>query len=838
MADITFYKYLEAAFRFRLLNPEGKKATLKTHFNYLGYNLPFERIFHYARKVLPSLYTLQFPNTEEGNLRMAKKVLDALDRKLDTQLEKYFDPTKAPAEYQQLIDEAQSESRQAEVSGQTSGGEAAATMGMPGLPSAPSVRSTPRITRIIQNVPQTPEPPKPEIVVANSSGIVREAGDPSKLVATNSSGVIKEAGDPSKLVKTTRSGEIVEAGQPSKLVKTSGGRVVEPGQPSKLVTTGSSGAIKEKPPSKIYIPQNRSGVPAGERPITPSPASGRFNFRNFKLPGTFVNAMKNFGSAAGRFFQRNVGKFFTVGRIGTAVSAGIGAVAGAGFGPIGSLAGAAGGGIGSFWIKSGDGARFLGKAANKGLNAFEKLSKPGLKGAPGSFASSGSKKLVWGLFLGLFFFVFFSGLIGGITNTTPSGQAAPAPGFIGTLAPPNPDCPKLHDEIYNKFKVDFDQQNPFSCDYLKWAWEKLWNISNTKFLDLVRGPDKNKIITVKREDKGFNEQTGCLSIIMSGISSAKGQPYPKSLFQVVFIHELTHIIQSCNPSTVNFTLLDAALKQEKGVSTFSQDPTKCISGVTQLNEDFAETLTYYLNPEWGEQSYFSSCQPQLSTNPILRGDKPLHRQFAAELLGSSVSLSTTSPQISCPVVGGGPNILPSFQANNVDGHCGTGYNQKLYDPKDQCQGNTRRGKSIDIDSCRIPRSWEKGDYSTCGANGKDVELPTIDGEKADWQYVDDFSLTRNDCFDHEIVDPNGPGEGCGIGYIFKTNLGGEKNWVLHLLHMGTTSLIKGNSYPSGTLVGKTQAIHTHISIGKDIQDIFSQDETGWKSVDTELKLCQ
>lgn len=445
MADITFYKYLEAAFRYRLLNPEGKKATLKTHFNYLGYNLPFERIFHYARRVLPSLYALQFPNTEEGNLRMAKKVLDALDRKLDTQLERYFDPAKTPVEYQQLIDEAQSESQQAEAAGQSTGGESAETMGMPGLPSAPSIRSTPRITRIIQNIPQTPEPPKPEIVVANSSGVIREAGDPSKLVATNSSGVIKEAGDPSKLVKATRTGEIVEEGQPSKLVTTgSSGAVKEVGEPSKLVTTNKSGAIteagkpselvttsrsgivKETPPSKIYIPQNRSGVPVGERPIPPSSASARFNFRNFKLPGTFVNTMKNFGSAAGRFFQRNMGKFFTVGRIGTAVSAGIGAVAGAGFGPIGSLAGAAGGGIGSFWIKSGDGARFLGKAANKGLNAFEKLSKPGLKGASGSFGSFGSKKLVWGLFLGMFFFVF-SGIIGGITGTAPTGKAAPVP---------------------------------------------------------------------------------------------------------------------------------------------------------------------------------------------------------------------------------------------------------------------------------------------------------------------------------------------------------------------------------------------------------------------------
>lgn len=589
-------------------------------------------------------------------------------------------------------------------------------------------------------------------------------------------------------------------------------------EPETTTSTSSRANVKfttATPPSaksgSATITSSKGFTPAGSTSISSSTAFSSGGI-NIKIGGP-PNVAKNFGSNAQIFAKKNLGRLgSSLGDIAKGVGRGI-----------------AGPGLTSLY-------KGLGKVGGGGLNAFERLNSPGLKGVSRSFASSGSKRLVWGLLLGLLFFVFFSGIIGGLSGTTPSGEAAPAPGFIGTLPPSNPDCPKLHDEIYNQFKVDFDQKNPFSCDYLQWAWEKLWNISNTKFLDLVRGPDKNKIITVTREDKGFNEQTGCPSIIMSGISSATGQPYLKSLFQVVFIHELSHIIENCNRSAANLSELSNILASEGGISTFSQNPTKCISGVTQLNEDFAETLAYYLNPKWGEQAYFSSCQPQLSTNPILRGDKPLHQQFAAELLGSSVPLSVALPQISCPVVGGGPNILPSYQADSVDGHCGTGYNQKLSNPQDRCQGNTRRGKSIDIDTCQIPRSWEQvpPDYSTCGPNGKDVELPTIDGQRVDWKYIGDIPLERKDCFDHEIVS------GCGTGYIFKADLGGGKNWVLHLLHMGTTTIQPGEIKPSGTIVGKTEAIHTHISIGQDVpdSDIKDQVKSYWKSVDTELKLCQ
>lgn len=108
--DISFYKYLEAAFRYRLFNPQGLRATLSTRFSYPGYNLPFSRIFYYARRVLPSFYRTKFPDTEEGNLQMARTMLQKLDQHQDLELERCFDPATTPQENIPVIEEARQES--------------------------------------------------------------------------------------------------------------------------------------------------------------------------------------------------------------------------------------------------------------------------------------------------------------------------------------------------------------------------------------------------------------------------------------------------------------------------------------------------------------------------------------------------------------------------------------------------------------------------------------------------------------------------------------------------------------------------------------------------------
>lgn len=141
------------------------------------------------------------------------------------------------------------------------------------------------------------------------------------------------------------------------------------------------------------VTSSRGFTPTGSTSISSSTtfSSGGINIKIDSLP----NVAKNFGSNAQIFAKKNLG------RLGRGIA-----------GP--GLTGA---------------YNLLGKAAGGGLNAFERLSNPGLKGTSRSFVSSGSKKLVWGLLLGFFFFAIFTGLIGGLSGTTPPTGAAPGGGI-------------------------------------------------------------------------------------------------------------------------------------------------------------------------------------------------------------------------------------------------------------------------------------------------------------------------------------------------------------------------------------------------------------------------
>lgn len=336
MADLSFYKYLEAAFRHKLF-----KDKAATRFNYLSYNLSYERIFYYARKVLPAFYRNEFPNTEEGNLQLAKTVLEKLDNHRDRELENQFKGAATQVENDQIIEQVAAESQQASIppeqavpAGTTSGG------GMPRMPAAPRLPAMPRPTHNIPHAPEPP-PPKSELVVVNKSGIVAET--PPK---------------------------------------------------SQLVTASSSGAIKETPPKQIFI-ANKSGI------VT--------EMRNIKSP----SFLKTFGSNTQIFAKKNLGR----------IANGLGGFAG---GVARELAGP--GLTGAYNI--------LGKATNSGLNAFERISRPGGLGggAGGGFSKSSEKKIILS-FLGLFLiFVVLATAVSSLPGTTPTPVVSPNPVTGGDIS--------------------------------------------------------------------------------------------------------------------------------------------------------------------------------------------------------------------------------------------------------------------------------------------------------------------------------------------------------------------------------------------------------------------
>lgn len=158
------------------------------------------------------------------------------------------------------------------------------------------------------------------------------------------------------------------------------------------------------------------------------------SFRTPRISGSFVNAFKNFGSKAGVFFQRNIGKYLTVGRAAAGISAGIGAVAGAGFGPLGVGAGAIGGAIMPSWIRSGGAGKFFGRVGNGIINVGSSISNqiggrfkvPKIPGVGNTFG--GKKALL--LLLPFLAFGILAGVLGALNpggmptgNTTSSTVA-------------------------------------------------------------------------------------------------------------------------------------------------------------------------------------------------------------------------------------------------------------------------------------------------------------------------------------------------------------------------------------------------------------------------------
>lgn len=426
--------------------------------------------------------------------------------------------------------------------------------------------------------------------------------------------------------------------------------------------------------------------------------------------------------------------------------------------------------------------------------------------------------------------------------------------------PPAPDnFTDLRDGIRSNFHIvfspDFDDGN--HLNYLKWAWDILWSANNTKFMQLVDPNNQLIVVTAIPVSAGFNEEYACDQIGMRlGRINPPHDPYDENFFKVIFVHELSHIIENCNDNSQKTQLSDV-INQEGYITNFSHYSNQCASGDIQLNEDYAESFAYFLNRNVPELTLNigSQCNPTQSGNPY-DNNKPLHEQFVANLLGVNTNDLSPTPStsslygvMSCPVVGGGPIVLSSYQASPVYGHCG----QKYVAAGQVCSSGTdsRRAKSIDVETCINPRpacqidtckplTNEQKASLQCGQDGKNVVLPSIKGvSDLKWKRLNNIPLSQGDCFDYEILDPNGLGGGCGVGYVFEAFLPNGENWVLHLLHMGliNTSVQIGGYYSPGTLIGKTEAIHTHISVGHNITDPYSQTESGWLAADKDLALC-
>ncbi len=173
-----------------------------------------------------------------------------------------------------------------------------------------------------------------------------------------------------------------------------------------------------------------------------------------------------------------------------------------------------------------------------------------------------------------------------------------------------------------------------NSDYMKWIWEKLWDIKGTNFSSLVKGA------IVKKVSGETSSQVGCpgKKNINGGDESVRliAYPYGEAFFKYIFTHELGHVIRMCNDrEKIRWNDTIIAGQSEGGVSYYGSNASSCIEGSKNEDEDFADMVAYYLNPDAGIST--TSCDgkaPAAPPNPFFSTPvlKPFHFEIAKSIL--------------------------------------------------------------------------------------------------------------------------------------------------------------------------------------------------------------
>lgn len=673
MADISLYKYLEAAFRHKVFTDKAAKS-----FKYLNYNLPYEGpkgIFEYARKVFPSFYSLHFPDTQEGHLQMAESILEKLDRHQDPDLNKYFDPVTAPAEYAVVAQEAQA------VSQQTAGAGASSSTGnIPfSMPHAPTF-STPNIPRVVRNIPHAPEEPKSELVTANKSGYVAEK-PPTEFHVTDKSGNITATytknpptvSEAPKIITTNSSG-----------VPTKGITTEKP----KLVLTDSRGVPQtpHTPPSTIHL-ANKSGNIVGTHTV---PTKGRLNFSFIKtkvgggvtkIIGGGLNRVTPYLS---KIFNKAINGLTRIAMPGIGGSGG-----GVGSRSFFRRFGGFGGGKGSSSIGS---RSFVAKAKTRGGLVFA---------------------------VGLLGFMF---LVGGIAMIAPSpspGSAAPDTNSPTVITSDISSCKFIRSGDSEKELV---YQSPLLLSYIQEA-ANLTGIPPAVLAAFIRVETPSTVTKTDEEIKALSNTTACPRSTTGALGVMQIQPKDTKGHDETAVANGAKLIGKeyselskedyCDVRKniimgAGFILKKMSYKTEAYPTTYG-DGTKW-DPIWTNNQ---EAINKMVNGYYGCIKYGSSDD---ENNPC--SDPGRIYSYGDDVWNSVQNCKPSTPSItpvlsSCPVAGGKISE-PSYQVDPVNGHCGKNYSYSCH-----CGTEGRRAKAIDVPT-----------------NGQNVVLPTINNQLTTWRLIE------------------------------------------------------------------------------------------------------
>lgn len=213
----------------------------------------------------------------------------------------------------------------------------------------------------------------------------------------------------------------------------------------------------------------------------------------------------------------------------------------------------------------------------------------------------------------------------------PSGNGA----IVIITPPPVPTLPPAPDDIdkalLDKFGI---KMSGYDRTHKVWAYDKFSQIititNSTHYKDLINGTIINAVAS-----PADTAQVACQVIQV--------YPFNEELFKVAITHELGHIIRNCTAPRNNicyYAHLEVWDNGKNPVTNYSKTactyPSSSRGWWEKTSEDYAEMLTYYLNPGVDQQT--AACAGR-SANPYANGAHSAHWALADKIIKGSCSSS-------------------------------------------------------------------------------------------------------------------------------------------------------------------------------------------------------
>ncbi len=193
-------------------------------------------------------------------------------------------------------------------------------------------------------------------------------------------------------------------------------------------------------------------------------------------------------------------------------------------------------------------------------------------------------------------------------SVAPGGSSGPC-----QAAPPPPS--DIRAAIIAKWGITLN----ITQGQLPWAWKEFFMIDCRGFLQAIRGT------VVGSWSNGYAQQFSCPSD--GDVDVMFSDQWEGDYMGAILSHELTHVWQNCtNKGEQNRLLIPNARAQEGGLTNYGR--TGCSFNVDLVNEDHADTIALWMNPDVGELTCGNGAP-----NPYQGGRYPAHRNVAVQGVG-------------------------------------------------------------------------------------------------------------------------------------------------------------------------------------------------------------